>query len=100
TARHYYGDSAIFIRRTAWDSLGGFREGMLMEDWEFVCRLENHAKQTGHRTVLLPETVTTSARRFAGKRRLRYILLWSYLHLLHARGISGDELARMYPDVR
>jgi rSAM/selenodomain-associated transferase 2 len=100
TARHYYGDSAIFLRRDVWATLGGFREGMLMEDWELVCRLEQHAKQTGARTVPLPQTVTTSARRFTGKRRLRYVMLWAYLHYLHARGVSGDELARMYPDVR
>ncbi len=100
TARHYYGDSAIFVRRPVWDALGGFREGMLMEDWEFVCRLEAHAKRTGSNTVLLPQTVTTSARRFTGKRRLRYVALWAYLHYLHARGVSGDELARLYPDVR
>ncbi|MBC8134954.1 MAG: TIGR04283 family arsenosugar biosynthesis glycosyltransferase [Fibrella sp.] len=100
TARHYYGDSAIFLRRDIWEKLGGFREGMLMEDWELVCRLETHAKETGTRTVCLPQTVTTSARRFEGKRRLRYVLLWAYLHYLHARGVSGDELARKYPDVR
>lgn len=100
TARHYYGDSVIFLHRDVWENLGGFREGMLMEDWEFVCRLERHAKLTGRRTALLSETVTTSARRFAGKRRLRYVALWIYLHYLHARGVSGDELARMYPDVR
>lgn len=100
TARHYYGDSAIFLRRDTWERLGGFREGMLMEDWELVCRLESHATQTAARTVLLPQTVTTSARRFTGNRRLRYVLLWAYLHYLHARGVSGDELARLYPDVR
>ena len=69
-----------------------------MEDWELVCRLE--ARATGTRTILLPQTVTTSARRFAGKRRARYVFLWLYLHYLHARGVSGDRLAAMYPDTR
>ncbi|MBC8142810.1 MAG: TIGR04283 family arsenosugar biosynthesis glycosyltransferase [Armatimonadetes bacterium] len=99
-ARHYYGDSCIFLRRAVWETLSGFREGMLMEDWELVCRLEAHAHATGTHTVLLPQTVTTSARRFAGKRRTRYVFLWLYLHYLHARGVSGDRLAALYPDTR
>ncbi len=100
TARHYYGDSCLFVRRNTFDELGGFREGMLMEDWEFVRRLEARCRRRDERTVLLPLTVTTSARRFAGRRRWRYLYLWSKLHFLHARGVSGDELAALYPDVR
>jgi rSAM/selenodomain-associated transferase 2 len=99
-ARHYYGDSCIFVRRAVFDELGGFRENMLMEDWEFVRRLEARCRETGERTVLLPQTVTTSARRFSGRRRWRYLYLWSKLHFLHARGVSGDRLAALYPDVR
>ncbi|GAB4465057.1 MAG: TIGR04283 family arsenosugar biosynthesis glycosyltransferase [Armatimonadaceae bacterium] len=100
TARHYYGDSCLFVRTSVFQELGGFREGMLMEDWEFIQRLEIQCRATGTRTLLLPLTVQTSARRFSGKRRWRYVYLWCYLHYLHARGVSGDELARMYPDVR
>ncbi len=99
-ARHYYGDSCIFVRQTIFDQLGGFREGMLMEDWEFVRRLEARCRKTGERTLLLPQTVTTSARRFDGRRRWRYLYLWSKLHFLHACGVSGDELAALYPEVR
>lgn len=99
-ARHYYGDSCLFLRRKTWDTLGGFREKMLMEDWELVCRLQALAHETGTQTVLLPLTVTTSARRFAGNRRARYVIVWLYLHYLHARGVSGDRLAAMYPDTR
>jgi rSAM/selenodomain-associated transferase 2 len=99
-ARHYYGDSCMFVRRALFEELGGFREGMLMEDWEFVGRLEARCRCRGERTVLLPLTVSTSARRFTGRRRLRYLYLWAYLHYLHARGVSGDELARLYPDER
>nr|CAA9232948.1 hypothetical protein AVDCRST_MAG63-1052 [uncultured Armatimonadetes bacterium] len=111
--RHYYGDSVLFVRRSVFEEMGGFREGMLMEDWEFVRRLEARCRTSrefgdfvpplgdrGERTVWLPLTVTTSARRFAGRRRWRYLYLWAYLHYLHARGVSGDRLAEMYPDVR
>lgn len=99
-SRHYYGDSCLFVRRSVFAELGGFREGMLMEDWEFVQRVEARCRERGTRTVLLPLTVTTSARRFTGRRRWRYVYLWAYLHYLHARGVSGDRLAALYPDVR
>jgi glycosyltransferase involved in cell wall biosynthesis len=99
-ARHYYGDSAIFVRRDQFEALGGFREEMLMEDWEFVLRLQAYCRRDGLQTTLLPLTVRTSARRFAGRRRWRYIGLWAWLHVLHARGVSGDRLAALYPDVR
>lgn len=98
--RHYYGDSGLFVRRSVFNEMDGFREGMLMEDWEFVQRLEARCRERGERTVCLPLTVRTSARRFTGKKRWRYMALWAYLHYLHARGVSGDELARLYPDVR
>jgi rSAM/selenodomain-associated transferase 2 len=98
--RHYYGDSCLWVRREVFDALGGFREGMLMEDWEWTRRLEAYCRESGMRTVCLPLTVHTSARRFTGRRRWRYLWLWAYLHHLHARGVSGDELARLYPDTR
>lgn len=101
-ARHYYGDSCLWVRRSLFDALGGFREGMLMEDWEFVQRLQARCRASAgrERTEMLPLTVTTSARRFAGRRRWRYLYLWTKLHYLHARGVSGDTLAALYPDVR
>jgi glycosyltransferase involved in cell wall biosynthesis len=36
----YYGDSGIFVRRAVYAALGGFRPMALMEDYEFVRRLE------------------------------------------------------------
>ncbi len=100
--RHYYGDSCLFVRRQVFEELNGFREGMLMEDWELVQRLERRCRASGtERTVWLPQAVTTSDRRFSGAgRRWRYLWLWAYLHFLHARGVSGDRLAARYPEAR
>jgi glycosyltransferase involved in cell wall biosynthesis len=36
----YYGDSAIWLRRTAFERLGGFRPLPIMEDYDLVRRLE------------------------------------------------------------
>jgi glycosyltransferase involved in cell wall biosynthesis len=100
TARHFYGDSTLFIRRGVFREMEGFREGMLMEDWEFVLRLQSRFRERQERTICLPMTVATSARRFSGHRRWRYVALWGYLHYLYWRGVPGDKLAKLYPDVR
>jgi len=56
----YYGDSCIFVRRTVFDALGGFKSIPLMEDHELVNRLEGFGK-THYETRV---EVATSARRF------------------------------------
>ena len=38
----YYGDSGIFVRRDVYDTMGGIRPIALMEDYDFVRRLEAH----------------------------------------------------------
>lgn len=57
--RIYYGDHAIFVTREVFDRVGGFPEVPLLEDVMFCQRLR---KVT--RAGLLPQAVTTDARRF------------------------------------
>jgi rSAM/selenodomain-associated transferase 2 len=57
--RIYYGDHAIFVRRDVFDRVGGFPEVAVLEDVIFCQRLRKVA-----RAALLPQTVTTDARRF------------------------------------
>jgi len=54
-----YGDQALFVRRSAFNTIGGFSPWPLMEDVDLVWRL----KRAG-RVVLLPDAVVTSARRW------------------------------------
>ena len=37
---YYYGDSSLWVRRDMFDALGGFREIPIMDDYDFVRRLE------------------------------------------------------------
>ncbi|MEQ8707352.1 MAG: TIGR04283 family arsenosugar biosynthesis glycosyltransferase [Rhodospirillales bacterium] len=88
----YYGDSAIFIRRTDYDALGGIRPISLMEDYDLVRRIE-----AGCRTVCLAAPgAVTSSRRFAGRKPWRIFGQWVLLHLLFHLGVSPDRLARLY----
>ena len=86
-----YGDQGIFVRKTVFDALGGYRELPLMEDVEFVRRLV-HAG----RTIELPLALTTSARRWRRDgwlhRSARNVALVS----LYFAGVSPARLARWY----
>ncbi|MCZ7567927.1 MAG: TIGR04283 family arsenosugar biosynthesis glycosyltransferase [Ardenticatenaceae bacterium] len=86
----YYGDSAIFVRREVFAALSGFRNDPIMEDYDFVRRLE----QLGP-TACLPLTVTTSARRYRG-RVVRTIATWASILLLYRLGVPPARLARLY----
>ena len=61
----YYGDSGIFVRRTIYEALGGFRPIALMEDLDFVRRLERF----GETCCIEDPPLITSSRRFDGRRR-------------------------------
>jgi hypothetical protein len=86
-----YGDQALFLRREAFESLGGFREMPIMEDYELVRRL----RRIG-RVRICPLRVMTSARRW------RELGLWrtSALNKLvvagYHLGVPPRVLARVY----
>lgn len=61
-----YGDQAFFVRRAAFDALGGYRDLPVCEDLEFIRRL-----RTRGRVRLAPAAVSTSARRWQQHGRLR-----------------------------
>lgn len=92
----YYGDSAIFCRRSVYDRIGGVRPIALMEDFDFVRRLE----RSGKTVCIEAPHATTSARRFRGRRKSRIITQWIVIHLLFLIGVSPSRLARLYDSQR
>ena len=91
----YYGDSAIWLRREAFDRLGGFRPLAIMEDYDLVRRMQ----RTG-RTACLPGPAVTSARRWQRLGLARTIASWVLIRWLYLAGASPARLARLYPHVR
>jgi rSAM/selenodomain-associated transferase 2 len=55
-----FGDRGMFVRRSVFDRIGGFRPLPLMEDLDLSVRLKRH----GYRVRILPSSVITSSRRF------------------------------------
>ena len=90
-----YGDSGIFVRREAYELVGGFRDYPIFEDLDLVRRL----RKVG-RVAHLRARVTTSSRRFEGRSFALTFARWSFLQALYWLGVSPHTLARMYAHVR
>jgi rSAM/selenodomain-associated transferase 2 len=88
----YYGDSGIFVRRSVYDALGGFRPIPVMEDLEFVRRLERF----GRTCCIMDPPLITSSRRFERRRPSEIFYGWVKLHALFWLGVSPDRLADIY----
>jgi rSAM/selenodomain-associated transferase 2 len=86
-----YGDQGIFVKKMVFEKLGGFREWPLMEDVDFVRRLQKNGKV--YPSVL---SVITSARRWEQdgwvNRSARNLILIS----LYCIGVSPTHLAKWY----
>lgn len=87
----HYGDQGIFVRKPLFEQMSGFKEWPLMEDIEFLQRLD---RLGGRGLVKLP--VTTSARRYLERGVLRQQLLNNGLVLLYLLGVKPDVLAGWY----
>jgi rSAM/selenodomain-associated transferase 2 len=86
------GDQAIFMRRAAFDAVGGFPDQPLMEDIEISRRLHARAGEP----ACLRAQVVTSGRRWDERGALRTIVLMWRLRLLYRLGISAERLAAAY----
>ncbi len=54
-----YGDQGLFVKRSVFEELGGFREMPNCEDLDFVCRLKKQGK-----IAILDERISSSIRRW------------------------------------
>lgn len=92
----YYGDSGIFVRRRVYQNLGGISPVALMEDYDFVRRLE----RAGETLCIGEPPLTTSSRRFRGRRPAMIVFGWLWIHALFLLGVPPDRLARLYDSGR
>ncbi len=91
--RFAFGDRALFMRRTAFEAIGGYPDQPVFEDLDLVRSLRRRG-----RFVFLDAEVTTSARRFrrngAVRQQLRNLALWAGWNA----GVAPSRLKRFYPD--
>ena len=90
-----YGDQGIFITRRAFNALGGYREIPIMEDLEFVKRMNRLGS-----TALLPQKIITSARRYE-KEGPAFSTFRNWLQVtLFFAGVNPTRIRKLYPHVR
>jgi rSAM/selenodomain-associated transferase 2 len=86
-----WGDQAQFVSRAAFLESGGFLEIPIMEDYEMAVRMKHRG-----RTVVLPQRVTTSGRRFLTRGLVRTTFTNWRVILRWRMGADPEELARIY----
>lgn len=90
-----YGDQGIFVRRSAFEEVGGFKDIPIMEDVDLMRRLKKVGK-----VVMLNDKVKTSARRWE-KEGVIYTTLRNWLLItFYYMGIPPEKLYRLYKAIR
>ena len=93
-ARHLhqiFGDQAMFVRRGAFEMLGGFPEIAIMEDLELSRRLARRG-----RLAVLPATSMASSRRLVEHGNWSMIVYMQVLKAAYFLGVAPEQLARLY----
>ena len=85
------GDQCIFVRREAFEAVGGYPRQELMEDIAISARLRRLSSP-----ACLREPCLTSARRWESGGVLRTIVMMWWLRLQYALGAPPARLARAY----
>ncbi len=92
---YYYGDSSVWVRREVFEALGGYRPLAIMDDYDFVRRLERHGP-----TARLPGPALTSPRRWRRIGVPRTLVSWWLIRGLFVAGVPADLLAGLYGRIR
>lgn len=89
------GDQAQFVTRSAFESLGGFRDWPILEDVDFIRRL----RRLGG-IAIIESPALTSARRFVQGGIAATIANNWLIFGLYFLGVSPDRLSRLYRRIR
>lgn len=92
----FYGDNGIFVKKSTFEKLGGFKEIPIMEDYDFSLRLREKFNPV---KIDHPKIIVDS-RRHLNNGFIKTRLQWIVIRRLYKIGISPFLLARFYKDVR
>ena len=87
-----YGDQAIFMLRRYFENIGGYAGIPLMEDVELMRRVKRH----GGRIIILPETVTTSSRKWEADGIFYTIIRNWIIQVFYLFGMPARRLVKYY----
>lgn len=87
-----FGDQGLFVSRTVFEDIGGFREDhILMEDNEIVRRIKKFSE-----FKVLDAEVVTSARKYRENGIFKLQMVFSLIYILYKIGFSQKNLVRLY----
>ncbi|MEO7532136.1 MAG: TIGR04283 family arsenosugar biosynthesis glycosyltransferase [Sediminibacterium sp.] len=91
----YGGDQTLFITKTLFEKLNGFRESMqIMEEYEFVARARLHGTYT-----IMPNEVLVSARKYKANSWLQVQRANYRVVKMYKKGASQEEIVRLYKEL-
>lgn len=91
-----FGDQGIWVRKEMFESVGGFPDLSIMEDYEFSRRMA----AAGIPICQLPGRIITSGRRYETRFPIITALRMVHLRHLYRSGVDIQEIARRYKDIR
>ncbi len=95
TSHIFFGDQAIFIRKSTFTEMNGYRELPLFEDWDFSSRMKKFGK-----IKIIKKSICTSSRRIKHWGKIKTLYIWWGLSILYLVGFSEKKLAKLYKNVR
>tara|TARA_B100000686_G_scaffold31719_1_gene32900 strand:- start:19208 stop:19882 length:675 start_codon:yes stop_codon:yes gene_type:complete len=95
TSHIFFGDQAIFIRKSIFDKMDGYRDLPLFEDWDFSSRMKKHGK-----TKIIKNKISTSSRRIEYWGKIKTLYIWWGLSFLYLIGFSEEKLSKFYKNIR
>lgn len=90
-----YGDQGIFLRKSTFQTMGGFPDLPIMEDFQFILNLRKQGK-----IAILPSTVITSGRRWQKLGILKTTLINQLVILGYFAGVKPEKLATFYHQIK
>ncbi len=90
-----FGDQGIFIKKVAFENVGGFPDIPIMEDLQFSLEARKHIK-----IGQCDGKIITSARRFNKNGVFKTIMFMHWLKILYFTGADINKINEMYKNVR
>lgn len=90
-----YGDQAIFVRRSIFQKMGGFKPFPIMEDVAFIRDLRKFGT-----VIITDKAVITSSRRWEKEGWLKTTIRNQILLCLYLSGVSPEKLYHFYKAIR
>lgn len=91
----FYGDQGIFVKKDVFEKIGGFPDVPIMEDVLFTQQLRKIGQ-----TVVLPDKIMVSARRWEKNGIIKTTLLYNLIIILFRLNVPLYKIKQLYKDIR